>query len=53
MEKSNGCRDRSHERNDTWELTNLPTEAKKVGVKWVYKTKLNENEKWISTRPSW
>ena len=31
------------ERNDTWELTDLPTEAKKVGVKWVYKTKLNEN----------
>ena len=41
------------ERNDTWELTDLPAEAKKVGVKWVYKTKLNENEKWISTRPSW
>ena len=31
------------ERSDTWELTNLPTEAKKVGVKWVYKTKFNEN----------
>ena len=31
------------ERNDTWELTDLPAEAKKVGVKWVYKTKLNEN----------
>ena len=28
------------ERSDTWELTNLPTEAKKVGVKWVYKTKV-------------
>ncbi|RVX13416.1 Retrovirus-related Pol polyprotein from transposon TNT 1-94 [Vitis vinifera] len=36
------------ERNDTWELTDLPAEAKKVGVKWVYKTKLNENEKWIT-----
>ncbi|XP_060668087.1 uncharacterized mitochondrial protein AtMg00810-like [Ziziphus jujuba] len=31
------------ERNDTWKLIDLPVEAKKVGVKWVYKTKLNEN----------
>jgi len=31
------------ERNDTWELTYLPASAKKVGVKWVYKTKFNEN----------
>jgi transposase InsO family protein len=31
------------ERNHTWELTNLPTGAKKVGVKWIYKTKFNEN----------
>ena len=31
------------ERNNTWELTKLPEGAKKVGVKWVYKTKLNEN----------
>ena len=31
------------EKNDIWKLRNLPTEAKKVGVKWVYKTKLNEN----------
>lgn len=30
------------ERNNTWELTNLPSEAKKIGVKWIYKTKLNE-----------
>ncbi|XP_044505673.1 secreted RxLR effector protein 161-like [Mangifera indica] len=30
-------------KNDTWELTNLPIGVKKVGVKWVYKTKLNEN----------
>ena len=28
--------------NDTWELTTLPKGAKKIGVKWVYKTKLNE-----------
>lgn len=31
------------EKNDTWELTELPAGAKKVVVKWVYKTKLNEN----------
>ncbi|KAB2605263.1 hypothetical protein D8674_004980 [Pyrus ussuriensis x Pyrus communis] len=31
------------ERNDTWELTELPTGSKVIGVKWVYKTKLNEN----------
>lgn len=31
------------ERNDAWVLTDLPAEAKKVGVKWVYKRKLNEN----------
>ncbi|KAH9779134.1 hypothetical protein KPL71_007611 [Citrus sinensis] len=31
------------EKNNTWELTNLPTGAKKIGLKWVYKTKLKEN----------
>ena len=29
--------------NDTWELTKLPEGGKKIGVKWVYKTKFNEN----------
>ncbi|KAL6310748.1 hypothetical protein AAG906_019097 [Vitis piasezkii] len=29
--------------NGTWELKELPKEAKKVGVKWIYKTKFNEN----------
>ncbi|PNX88393.1 retrovirus-related Pol polyprotein from transposon TNT 1-94, partial [Trifolium pratense] len=33
------------ESNDTWELTHLPTGAKKIGVKWVYKTKYNEEGK--------
>lgn len=33
------------ERNDTWELTFLPTDAKKIGVKWVFKTKYNEDGK--------
>ncbi|KAL8142838.1 LOW QUALITY PROTEIN: hypothetical protein V2J09_015870, partial [Rumex salicifolius] len=31
------------ERNDTWFLTELLRGAQKIGVKWVYKTKLNEN----------
>ena len=31
------------ELNETWELTNLPKGTKKIGVKWVFKTKLNEN----------
>jgi len=30
------------ERNDTWELTVLPNNSRKIGVKWIYKTKLNE-----------
>ncbi|KAM2407389.1 hypothetical protein ACFX1X_026583 [Malus domestica] len=31
------------ERNNIWELTDLPQGGKMIGVKWVYKTKLNEN----------
>ncbi|PRQ42077.1 putative RNA-directed DNA polymerase [Rosa chinensis] len=31
------------ERNHTWELTILPAGAKTIGVKWIFKTKLNEN----------
>ena len=30
-------------RNDTWEMTELPENGKIIGVKWVYKTKFNEN----------
>ncbi|RVX12019.1 Retrovirus-related Pol polyprotein from transposon TNT 1-94 [Vitis vinifera] len=30
-------------KNDTWELTDLPKGGKTIGVKWVYKTKFNEN----------
>ncbi|KZV32403.1 hypothetical protein F511_03686 [Dorcoceras hygrometricum] len=32
----------SIEKNQTWELMDLPIGAKKIGVKWIYKTKLNE-----------
>lgn len=31
------------EKNQTWELTDLPKGVKPIGVKWVFKTKLNEN----------
>ena len=30
------------EKNETWELTDLPEGQKTIGVKWIYKTKLNE-----------
>lgn len=33
---------KSIEKNNTWELTELPQGHKKIGVKWVFKTKLNE-----------
>jgi len=29
-------------KNETWELTTLPVGGKTVGVKWIFKTKLNE-----------
>jgi len=29
------------ERNNTWELSNPPTGARPIGVKWVYKKKMN------------
>lgn len=32
----------SIEKNQTWELCTLPNGAKCIGVKWIYKTKLNE-----------
>ena len=33
----------SIEKNKTWTLKVLPNDAKKIGVKWIYKTKFNEN----------
>ena len=29
------------EKNDTWELVDIPQHRKVIGVKWVYRTKLN------------
>lgn len=39
--------------NDTWELKNLPSGARKVGLKWVQKTKFNENGGVESTKSEW
>lgn len=33
---------KSIEKNQTWELTDLPKGKKTIGVKWVFRTKLNE-----------
>ncbi|CAJ2637501.1 unnamed protein product [Trifolium pratense] len=33
---------KSIEKNQTWELLDLPIGAKIIGVKWIFKTKLNE-----------
>ena len=30
------------EKNDTWDLVDLPKDKNLIGVKWVYKTKMNE-----------
>jgi hypothetical protein len=35
----------SIERNNTWDLVNLPEGKKSIGVKWVYKTKLSADGK--------
>lgn len=35
----------SIEKNHTWELVKLPSHAKKIGAKWVFKIKLNEEGK--------
>ncbi|MCI45762.1 retrotransposon 4 protein, partial [Trifolium medium] len=32
----------SIERNHTWELVELPYNKKAIGVKWVYKVKVNQ-----------
>ena len=30
------------EKNNTWELVDLPNDKEVIGVKWVYKTKSND-----------
>ncbi|GAA0144763.1 transmembrane signal receptor [Lithospermum erythrorhizon] len=34
-------------KNNTWTLIELPQKEKKIGVKWIYKTKRDENERII------
>ncbi|GKC13438.1 retrovirus-related pol polyprotein from transposon TNT 1-94, partial [Tanacetum coccineum] len=36
---------KSIERNNTWELCDLPPGATAIGVKWVFKTKLDKDGK--------
>lgn len=43
--KAMDCEIESIEKNETWQLTALPAGARKIGVKWIFKTKLNENGK--------
>ena len=43
----------SVERNHMWSLTALPVGAKAIGVKWIYKTKLNELGEETSTKLGW
>lgn len=38
------------EKNGTWELTDLPEGARKIGVKWIFKTKLMRKGRLRSTR---
>ena len=33
------------EKNDTWELVDVPQGKEVIGVKWVYKTKINAEGK--------
>ncbi|XP_020243715.1 uncharacterized protein LOC109821974 [Asparagus officinalis] len=33
---------KSIEKNNTWKLVKLPARAKRIGVKWIFKTKYNE-----------
>lgn len=40
----------SIEKNQTWELTNLPKGQKPKGLKWVYKVKKDINEKVIKRK---
>lgn len=38
------CEIRAVEKNNTWELTELPPSQKAIGLRWVYKAKKNTNE---------
>lgn len=40
-------------RNDTWELVDLPPNKKTVQLKWVYKTKYHSEGEYKSTKLDW
>ena len=42
---------RSIEKNNSWEIVEVPKGQKSIGVKWVYKTKLNRMVEFTSTKP--
>ncbi|GAU38467.1 hypothetical protein TSUD_151900 [Trifolium subterraneum] len=44
---------KSIEDNNTWELTSLPEGVKAIGVKWIYKTKYNEQGKIEKYKARW
>lgn len=44
MGQGNGGRNANDKKNDTWELVDLPAEKDVLGVKWIYKTKLNPDK---------
>ena len=39
MAESNGGRDEAIEKNETWEMVDLPEGKNAIGLKWVFKTK--------------
>ena len=41
------------EKSQTSNLVDIPANKTSIGVKWVYKTKLNEKENLKSTRQGW
>ena len=41
------------EKNNTWKLIDRPTHKKTIGVKWVYRTKLNSDGSVNKHKASW
>ena len=42
MDKSVEWKNDAIEKNQTWDLVDIPIDKTSIGVKWVYKTKLNK-----------
>ena len=41
------------EKNKTWKLANLPEHKKAIGVKWVFRTKLNPDGSICKHKVNW